>query len=335
MKKIFLTGSAGFIGFHLAKKLLEKKCKVFGFDSLTNYYDVNLKKDRNNILKKNVNYEFFQANLEDKNYLNEIIHEVDPEIIIHLAAQAGVRYSIENPESYINSNIVGTFNLLNIIKDLKIEHLLVASSSSVYGSNFNLPFREVDSTNYQVSLYASTKKSIESLAHSYSNNFNIPTTILRFFTVYGSWGRPDMAIFKFVSSILNKKTIEVYNKGEMYRDFTHISDVVKSISLLIPKIPIKNKMESTRDSLSNSAPYRIVNIGNSNKIKLNEFINTLEILLKIKAKIRYLPMFVGDVKETFSDCSLINDLVQFQPNTNIKEGLSEFIDWYKNYYEVN
>ena len=274
--KIFVTGSSGFIGFHLSKKLLEKGHTVHGFDSMNKYYDVKIKKARLKILKKYKKFFFTKNKLENKKILNHTILKFKPTIIIHLAAQAGVRYSIENPKAYMDSNIIGTYNIIELSKKINIKHLLIASSSSVYGANQKLPFTEVDKTETQLSIYASTKKSTESIAHSYSNIWKTPITMLRFFTVYGPWGRPDMALFKFTKGIINKKKIDIYNQGKMYRDFTYIDDIIDGVCALINKAPHKNQFKKIKnDSLSPIAPFRVLNIGNTRKVYLLDFINTL------------------------------------------------------------
>ncbi|MDC6475461.1 NAD-dependent epimerase/dehydratase family protein, partial [bacterium] len=268
-KKILITGSSGFIGFSLALNLLKKGHKILGYDSINDYYDVNLKFSRNRILKKFKNFNFIKGELENQKKLNKNVLSFKPEIIIHLAAQAGVRYSLDVPRKYISSNIIGTFNIIEIAHKIKVKHLLIASSSSVYGANKQSAFKETDKTDTQLSIYAATKKSTESIAHSYSSLWKIPITMLRFFTVYGPWGRPDMAYFKFTKAIIKNKKIDVYNGGEMYRDFTYIDDVTKSIELLINKIPSQNKKSNYKnDSLSNVAPFRIINIGNQKKVYL-------------------------------------------------------------------
>ncbi len=332
--KIFITGSSGFIGFSIAKHLIEKGHIVYGYDSLNNYYDAKLKKERNKILKKNKNFKFTKGLLENKILLKKTITSFKPSIIIHLAAQAGVRYSLDNPEVYVNSNIIGTFNIIEISKSLKVKHLLIASSSSVYGANKKIPFKEIDKTETQLSIYASTKKATESLAHSYSSLWKLPITMMRFFTVYGPWGRPDMALFKFTNLIIKNKKIDIYNNGNMYRDFTYIDDVVKSVSLLIKKIPkSKDLRKFKNDSLSPIAPFRIVNIGNSNKVKLLNFVKSLELGLKKRAKCNYLPIQKGDVKTTLADTSLLKKLTGFTPKTNHKKGVKKFVNWYLNYFQ--
>ena len=331
--KILITGTAGFIGFHLAKLMVEDGFEVHGYDGITNYYDVKLKLARQNILLKNQNFSVSKGMLEDSHKLDLITDKFKPDVIVHLAAQAGVRYSLKNPRSYINSNIIGTFNILEVAKRHKVNHLLIASTSSVYGANIDMPFTENQKTDDQLTLYAATKKSNENMAHTYSHLWKIPTTIFRFFTVYGPWGRPDMALFKFVSAIINNQKIDIYNNGDMYRDFTYIDDLVNSIRLLVETPPISNKNVSPKDSLSKVAPYRIVNIGNSTKVSLVEFIEEIENVLCKKAIKNYLPMQKGDVQATWADSSLLKDLINFTPNTNIKVGIKNFIEWYFKYYD--
>ena len=331
--KIFITGSSGFIGFHLSKKLLDKGHKVHGFDSMNNYYDVRLKKARYKILNKYKEFSFTKGKLESQKTLSNSILKFKPKIIIHLAAQAGVRYSIEKPRVYLNSNISGTYNIIELAKKINIKHLLIASSSSVYGANKKLPFKEIDKTETQLSIYAATKKSTESIAHSYSNIWKIPITILRFFTVYGPWGRPDMALFKFTKGIINKKKIDIYNHGKMYRDFTYIDDIVNGISALINKAPNKKQFGKIKnDSLSPVAPFRIINIGNTSKVYLMDFINILEKELGIKATRNYMPIQKGDVKTTLSDTTLLKKLTRYNPKTNYKIGIKKFLKWYLTYY---
>ena len=332
--KVLITGTAGFIGFHLAKILLKEGFKVHGYDSINDYYDVNLKLARQNILLKDKNFSTTNGFLEENDKLNEEADKFQPDVIIHLAAQAGVRYSLENPRAYINSNIIGTFNIMEIAKKYKVKHLLMSSSSSVYGSNTIMPFTENDKVDTQLTIYAATKKSNESMAHSYSHLWKIPTTMFRFFTVYGPWGRPDMAYFKFVSSILNNKPIDIYNNGEMYRDFTFVDDLVNGIRLLVDCIPMNGKKISENDSLSPVAPFRIVNIGNSDKIKLIEFIEAIEKSLGKKAIKNYMPMQKGDVAETWADTSLLKDLTGHISKTNFNDGITHFVKWYQEYYGV-
>jgi UDP-glucuronate 4-epimerase len=330
--KILITGTAGFIGFHLAKLLLDSGFEVLGYDGMTDYYDVNLKQERHKILLKNSNFKAIKGMLEDHDKFNSIANEFQPDIIIHLAAQAGVRYSLENPRAYLNSNIIGTFNVMEAAKKLKVKHLLVASTSSVYGANTIMPFTEIQKADTQLTIYAATKKASENITHSYAYLWKIPTTMFRFFTVYGPWGRPDMALFKFVSGIINNKPIDIYNNGEMYRDFTYIDDLVNSIKLLIDVIPTMDKKISDIDSLSSVAPHRVVNIGNSHKIKLLDFIDAIEENLGKKAIRNYMSMQKGDVHGTWADTSLLNNLTNYNPKTNFKDGIDKFIRWYRKYY---
>ena len=331
--KLFITGSSGFIGFHVAKRYLDKGFKVYGFDSMNNYYDVKLKRSRLNILKKYKNFSFTKGNLENQKKLNSSINKFKPSIIIHLAAQAGVRYSIENPKIYLNSNIIGTFNVIECAKKLKIKHLIIGSSSSVYGANKKFPFQEIDKTDRQISFYAATKKSSENIAHSYSSLWKIPITVLRFFTVYGPWGRPDMAYFKFTKNILRGKKIDVYNKGKMYRDYTYIDDIVDGIVKLTYKIPKLNSSKKYKnDSISHVAPIRTLNIGNTKKVLLSDFISAIEKILNKKAVKRFLPMQKGDVYSTLSDSSLLRRITGYNPKTKYKDGIKKFLNWYLDYY---
>ena len=331
--KIFITGSSGFIGFHLSQKLLDKGHSVHGFDSMNNYYDVKLKKARYQILNKYKNFLFTKGNLENQKILSKSILNFKPKVIIHLAAQAGVRYSIEKPRVYLNSNIIGTYNVIELAKKINVKHLIIASSSSVYGANKNFPFKEIDKTETQLSIYAATKKSTESIAHSCSNLWQVPITMLRFFTVYGPWGRPDMAYFKFTKKIINKETIDIYNQGKMYRDLTYIDDIVRGIGSIINKAPSLKKYKKIKnDSLSPVAPFRILNIGNTNKVYLLDFINTLEKELKTKAIRNYMPMQKGDVAMTLSDTTLLKKLTGYNPKTKYKVGIKKFLKWYLEYY---
>ncbi len=333
--RIFVTGSSGFIGFHLSKKLLEKGHTVHGFDSMNKYYDVKLKKARLKILKEYKKFFFTKNKLENKKILSQSILKFKPKAIIHLAAQAGVRYSIENPNAYMDSNITGTYNVIELAKKINIKHLLIASSSSVYGANKKLPFVEIDKTETQLSIYAATKKSTESIAHAYSNLWKIPITMLRFFTVYGPWGRPDMALFKFTKGIINKKKIDIYNNGKMYRDFTFIDDVVDGIVELINKAPNKNQLGKIKnDSLSSVAPFRILNIGNTKKVFLLDFINELEKQLGKKAIRNYMALQKGDVKITVSDTTLLRKITKYKPKINYKSGIKKFLEWYLFYYKI-
>ena len=336
---VLVTGAAGFIGFHLARKLINNGIDVIGFDNLNNYYDVKLKKDRIKILKKDAiemktKFYFFKGNLSYYNDLKIIFEKYRPNIIINLAAQAGVRFSIENPSSYIESNLVGFNNILECCRHYPINHLIYASSSSVYGGNTLLPFSEKHSVDHPVSLYAATKKSNELMAHSYSHLFNIPTTGLRFFTVYGPWGRPDMALYLFTKAILSNKPIKVFNHGKMIRDFTYIDDIIESIFLLMNIYPEKNNNFDTNkpDPSGSWAPYRILNIGNSEPIPLMKYINEIELSLDKKALIEYQDMQPGDVAITSADTSLLENLINYKPTTSVKKGVKIFVQWFRDYY---
>ncbi len=336
IKKIaFITGSSGFIGFHLAMFFLSNDWEVVGLDALTDYYDVNLKKARQKKLCKNSNFHNYEGFIQDTKILNKIFLNHKPNIVIHLAAQAGVRYSIENPMSYVETNLLGTFQILEIARKFKPEHLLMASTSSVYGSNKDYPLHENQKCSTPISFYAATKLSNEAMAHSYSHLYEIPVTMFRFFTVYGPWGRPDMALFKFTKNIFLGKPIDVYNKGNMLRDFTYVEDLVKAIFLLTSKEPKKineRKEIIKNDNISAVAPFRVVNIGNSNPINLLDFIKELENILGKEAKKNFLSMQDGDIEKTHSDINLLIALTGFEPKTNIHEGICKFVKWYKNYY---
>ena len=325
---ILVTGAAGFIGYHLCFDLLKKNFKVIGLDNLNEYYDVNLKKDRLKKLKRKNDFTFHKISLENFKKLRFYIRKYSPKYIIHLAAQAGVRYSLENPRSYIESNIIGTFNILEIAKETKPDHLLIASTSSVYGANKKQPYKEIDKADEPLSLYAATKKSTELLAHSYSYNFNLNITAFRFFTVYGPWGRPDMAFYKFLELNSKNKPIEIFNYGKMFRDFTYIDDLVKSILKLI-KVEPKNRVNS--DSLSSAAPFRIINIGSSKKEKLMKSIKILENLNEREFKKKFTEMQKGDVPSTFASSTLLKKLIGFSPETKLEEGLKKFFVWYSQY----
>jgi UDP-glucuronate 4-epimerase len=332
--KILVTGAAGFIGFFVSKKLLDLGHKVTGIDNLNDYYDVELKNNR----LKNIdsdNFNFFNIDLVDAPSLNSIFLNKKFDCVINLAAQAGVRYSLENPHAYINSNVVGFSNILEACKHNHVEHLIYASSSSVYGMNKSVPFSVKDNVDHPASLYAATKKSNELLAHSYSHLYNIPTTGLRFFTVYGPWGRPDMAYFLFTKAILEGNPIKVFNKGDMKRDFTYIDDIVFGITSLLDK-PAKShqNLNSPSNPSLSSAPYALYNIGNNNPVELGKFIETIEDILGIEAKKEYYEMQPGDMKETFADIDELSNLTGYKPTTSLRDGLQNFIDWYKDYYSI-
>lgn len=329
--KILVTGAAGFIGFHLAKVLLEKKYSVVGIDNLNDYYDPSLKKDRLKLLDKqssNGSFKFIKLDLADREAMSALFSEYKFDVVISLAAQAGVRYSIENPHAYMDSNMIGFLNVLEGCRQIKVKHLLYASSSSVYGMNIKQPFSTEDRVDFPISLYAATKKSNELMAHTYSHLYNIPTTGLRFFTVYGPYGRPDMAYFSFTKKILAGETIDVFNNGEMKRDFTYIDDIVEGISRLINIIP------TAQDSTLSTAiaPYKVYNIGNNKPVTLRRFINAIEDACKRKAKENLLPMQPGDVPVTYADIDELMNDIGFKPSTTIEEGISRFVKWYKEYY---
>ena len=333
--RILVTGAAGFIGFHLSKLLLDNNHHVHGYDGMTDYYDVSLKKNRLEILMQYPKFSSSNSMLEDMDALTKAANDFGPEVIIHLAAQAGVRYSLENPRSYIDSNLVGTFNIMEVSRVLEIKHLLMASTSSVYGGNTKMPFVETEKTDTPLTIYAATKKANEAMAHSYSHLWSIPTSMFRFFTVYGPWGRPDMALFKFTKAILRGEPIDVYNYGKMMRDFTYVDDLVNAIMLLINAIPNKSLeySEIEHDNLSPVAPFRIVNIGNSQKVQLIDFIRAIESELGKKALKNLMPMQTGDVPATWADTSLLKKLTGYAPETDYKQGVKMFIDWYMDYYK--
>lgn len=333
-RKILVTGTAGFIGFHLAKLLLAEGFQVRGYDGMTDYYDVTLKQRRHAMLLQNPNFGAVEGMLEDQERFDALADEFQPDVIVHLAAQAGVRYSLENPRAYLDSNVIGTFNVMEAARRLKVKHLLMASTSSVYGANTEMPFTETEKADTQLTIYAATKKANESMAHAYAHLWNIPTTMFRFFTVYGTWGRPDLALYKFVSAILEDRPIDIYNHGDMYRDFTYVDDLVRGIRLLIDAVPVRPEdgVVPEGDSLSPVAPYRVVNIGNSEKVPLLDFVDAIEEVLGKKAIRNYMPMQMGDVPATWADASLLLHLTGYTPKTGFRDGIARFVEWYRDYY---
>ena len=332
--RVLITGTAGFIGFHLANRLLADGHIVAGLDGLTPYYDVTLKEARHERLAQSNKFTPHIVRLEDENRVGEVIEATKPEIVFHLAAQAGVRYSLENPRSYLESNVTGTFNLLEALRRNPIRHLIFASTSSVYGADGKTPFVEKDGADHPLTIYAATKKAGELMAHNYAHLWNMPATAVRFFTVYGPWGRPDMALFKFVDAMLNGRPIDVYGHGNMLRDFTYIDDLVEAMVRLITCVPSCSDSEKVlSDSLSPVAPYRLVNIGRGAPIALLDFIAAVEASIGKKAVRNMMPMQPGDVSTTFASTDLLERLTGFRPETNLEEGVGRFVDWYRIYYK--
>ena len=334
--RFLVTGTAGFIGFHVAKLLLDAGHELCGIDGMTPYYDVSLKRRRHAILLQSPTFQAQEVMLEDEPALRRAYEDFRPDIVIHLAAQAGVRYSLENPRAYVDANLVGTFNVMELVREHAPQHFLIASTSSVYGGNDKMPFLESDRADYPLTLYAATKKATEAMAHSYAHLWRIPTTAFRFFTVYGPWGRPDMALFKFTKGILAGEPIDIYNNGEMSRDFTYIDDLAKAIVLLADAVPDDPRAgEAAPDlGLSPVAPFRVVNIGNGQPVKLLAFVEAIEKALGKKAVRNYLPMQAGDVPSTFADTSLLERLTGFRPATSVEAGVARFVDWYRNYFGI-
>ena len=321
--KVLVTGCVGFIGFHLSQKLTSKGYKVIGVDSINNYYGTKIKMDRLKILKQNSKkFTFNKGDISNFSFVQKLFKKYKFDQVINLAAQAGVRYSIENPKAYLDSNLVGFFNILECSKKYKVKHLIYASTSSVYGNNSKLPFKESRHADHPIQFYAATKRSNELMAHAFSSLYKLPTTGLRFFTVYGPWGRPDMALFKFTKNILKNKEINVYNDGNHSRSFTYIDDIVDAIDLLLQNYNSKNNF------------YDILNIGGEESVNLMNFIQVIEHKLGLKAKINFMPKQLGDVEKTESDCSKITSLVDYKPKVPIEDGISQFIDWYKDYYNI-
>lgn len=337
MTRILVTGSSGFIGFHLCQLLLGEGFTVHGFDGMTDYYDVTLKQRRQQILLQNPGFSTTEAMLESPGAVATATEAFQPDVIVHLAAQAGVRYSLENPRAYVDGNITGTFNVIEAARAGQIRHLLMASTSSVYGANTKMPYAETDKADLPLTIYAATKKATEAMGHSYAHLHDLPTTMFRFFTVYGPWGRPDMAYFKFTERMLRGDPIDVYNHGDMYRDFTYVGDLVRGIRLLIDAVPQRPADPSDiaeGDSLSPVAPYRVVNIGNSTKVRLLDMIEALEAELGVPARRNYMEMQPGDVPATWADAGLLRRLTGYAPQTSLRDGIAEFARWYRGFYGV-
>ena len=334
-KRIFITGTAGFIGYHLAELLLSQGHIVGGYDGMTDYYEVRLKERRHAMLNQHEGFSATEAMLEDQEQLQTAISSFKPDVIVHLAAQAGVRYSIDNPRAYLDANIVGTFNIMEAARLAGVQHLLMASTSSVYGANTEMPFTETERVATPLTFYAASKLANEAMGHSYAHIYNLPITMFRFFTVYGPWGRPDMAYFKFARNIIEGKPIDIYNNGDMWRDFTYVEDLVCGIAGLIDAVPQRPEEPQDiepGDSLSPAAPFRVVNIGNSDKVRLLDFIGAIEAEIGKKAIRKYMPMQQGDVPATWADASLLQSLTGYRPQTPFREGVARFVRWYRDYY---
>ncbi|MEW5909841.1 MAG: NAD-dependent epimerase [Thermodesulfobacteriota bacterium] len=335
--QVLVTGAAGFIGYHLSQRLCTDGCRVTGIDNLNPYYDVELKKARLDGLQQFDNFRFYKADLSDRNEMEKIFQTSRWDVVVNLAAQAGVRYSLSNPHAYVDSNLVGFLNILEGCKTHKVRHLVFASSSSVYGANTKMPFSVHDNVDHPLSLYAATKKANELMAHTYSHLYSLPCTGLRFFTVYGPWGRPDMALFLFTKAILQGKPIQVYNHGRMERDFTYIDDIVEGVVRIMKRIPESNPAWSgaSPDPGTSQAPYRIYNIGNNQPVSLMNFIETIEQRLGRKAEKEFLEMQPGDVPATYADIDDLMTAVGFKPQTPLETGIERFICWYRNFYRLN
>jgi UDP-glucuronate 4-epimerase len=337
MKTVLVTGSAGFIGFYLCTRLLKDGFRVIGLDAMTDYYDVRLKQRRQQMLLQSEHFRAVNDRVEAPDVLMSLFRSETPDFVIHLAAQAGVRYSIEQPRSYLESNIVGTFELLEAARAFPPEHMLLASTSSAYGASTKMPYTETDKADHQMSFYAATKKATENMAHSYAHLYGLPVTMFRFFTVYGPWGRPDMALFKFTKAILEGRPIDVYNYGDMKRDFTYVEDLVEAIRLLMDAVPVRpaeGEDVPEGDSLSPVAPWRVVNIGNSSSVRLTDFIEAIEAATGRTAERNLMPMQAGDVPATWANADLLQRLTGYRPKTTVREGVERFVTWYREYYRI-
>lgn len=338
MRRALVTGSAGFIGFHVSRRLLSQGWRVTGFDAMTDYYDVRLKRRRHEILQQSPNFAAHEGLVENQAAIDAVADAARPDVIVHLAAQAGVRYSLEQPRAYLEANVIGAFTVMEAARRHGVEHLLMASTSSVYGANDKMPYAETDRTDHPLSIYAATKKADEAMSHAYAHLHAIPTTLFRFFTVYGPWGRPDMALFKFTRGILDGTPIDIYNHGEMFRDFTYIDDLVRGIHGLIDAVPPGPDMRDAApvegDTLSPAAPWRVVNIGNSDTVRLLDFVEAIEAELGRDAIRRSMEMQPGDVPATWADASLLHALTGYRPQTPIREGVARFVEWYREYHGV-
>ncbi|QQA45087.1 NAD-dependent epimerase/dehydratase family protein [Pelagovum pacificum] len=337
MRRALITGTAGFIGFHLAQRLLAEGWQVAGYDGMTDYYDVTLKQRRHQVLLQNEHFTATEGMLEDAETFDRLADAFEPDVIVHLAAQAGVRYSLENPRAYLDSNIIGTFTVMEAAKRHEVDHLLMASTSSAYGANTEMPYREDMKADHQLTIYAATKKANESMGHAWAHLYRIPTTMFRFFTVYGPWGRPDMALFKFTRGILEGTPIDIYNHGDMWRDFTYVEDLVRGIALLIDAPPPQADAPRpgiAHDTLSPAAPWRVVNIGNGESVRLTDFVEAIETATGRAAVRNMMEMQKGDVPATWADSTLLRALTGYAPQTPVADGVARFVEWYREYYNI-